>query len=403
MIEKICAKNFRCFKNLSLNMANMMVLIGRNGSGKSQFIDMFMFISEIMREGVLDRAIRRRGGWAKIKHANSSRREPIELYCQEKLGTRMTLNIGDEKFKGPFRFRWSVRFKSAAGRALQTRLTEVLAEHASLISLSNEDFEIINVSRGPDKYNEEIKPLKRNVRNIAVPPFARNRLRSLLVLPPFAGEEWRFFDIGRRAPRQASDPSDWGRLQREGDNLSSIIHKLVTAKKGSTARKILENLYELMRVVLGADISLRTETMEDGKVRWLLQESGFERPFSPDQVSDGTVRFIALFLALRWNIREDTVIFIEEPERSLHPALFEIVVDLIRNAARRVQVIVTTHSPEIVRYCRPKEVFLIDKIEDRSIIKPVATESEIETFIKEGMRLDQIWLEGYLDEITQET
>jgi len=403
VIEKICVKNFRCFKNLSLNMANMMVLIGRNGSGKSQFVDMFRFISEIMSEGVLDRAIRRRGGWTKIRHANSEGRAPVELSCQEKFGAKMVLESKNKKIRGPFRLTWRVRIRSAAGRALQTRLAEVEGEKTALVNLGDGAAEVITLSRERDKYHETIKLIDKDVRTGVVPPFARNRLRSPLILGPFGGGEWRFYDIGRHAPRQASDPSDWARLEREGSNMSSIIHRLVTARKGSTAWRILEDLYEQLRVVLRSDITFKTEIMEDGKVRWLLKEAGFRRPFSPDQVSDGTVRFIALFLALTWNIREDTVIFMEEPERSLHPSLFEIVVELIRKAASKVQVIVTTHSPEIVRYCLPEEVFLIDRIKDQSVIKPVVAKSEIDDFLKQDMRLDQMWLEGYLDEIVRET
>jgi predicted ATPase len=78
-------------------------------------------------------------------------------------------------------------------------------------------------------------------------------------------------------------------------------------------------------------------------VRW----RSLQREQSAADLSDGTLRFLFL-LTVFANPTPPALIAIDEPETGLHPAMLPIVAEYARDAAQRTQVILTTHSPELL-------------------------------------------------------
>ena len=73
------------------------------------------------------------------------------------------------------------------------------------------------------------------------------------------------------------------------------------------------------------------------------------RKFDADNMSDGTLRVLGLLLAILQPDRP-SVVAIEEPELTVHPAVMELLVQVLLDASRRQQVLVSTHSPELLEY-----------------------------------------------------
>jgi predicted ATPase len=83
------------------------------------------------------------------------------------------------------------------------------------------------------------------------------------------------------------------------------------------------------------------------------------------QLSDGTMRFIALSTALLQPNPPATIV-IDEPELGLHPYAISILADLIKSASERTQVIVSTQSPTLLDYFAPDEIVVVNRMNGKS-------------------------------------
>jgi predicted ATPase len=103
--------------------------------------------------------------------------------------------------------------------------------------------------------------------------------------------------------------------------------------------QILKQLYEPFEEVVLSPLG--------GIAQLYVREAGMTEPMSALSLSDGTLRLLCL-LAIWLEPEPPPLVCIEEPEIGLHPDAIRIVGDLLRDAAERTQLIVTTHSPALV-------------------------------------------------------
>jgi predicted ATPase len=94
---------------------------------------------------------------------------------------------------------------------------------------------------------------------------------------------------------------------------------------------------------------------------------------------------------------------IEEPERNIHPYLISKVVDLMKDASNKRQIIITTHNPEIVKYAGLENLLLIrrDEAGFSTICKPAATK-ELQSFLGDDLGLDDLYVQNLLEICTNE-
>jgi len=112
-------------------------------------------------------------------------------------------------------------------------------------------------------------------------------------------------------------------------------------------------------------------------------------------ISDGTANVMSLIVALYFD--DSRYVFIEEPERNIHPSLLSKIVDMIGEASKNKQIVMTTHSPEILKYMDLNDVFFISKDDEgfSKISKPINNEI-ISPFIEE-LGIDKIFVDNYLE------
>ena len=105
------------------------------------------------------------------------------------------------------------------------------------------------------------------------------------------------------------------------------------------------------------------EPFSDKSLLMLLKESyAPETPFPATFISDGTINIIALIVALYFE--DHSVVMIEEPERNIHPHLISRVVLMLKDKAEKKQILVTTHSPEVVEHAGLEHLLLISRHKD---------------------------------------
>ena len=95
--------------------------------------------------------------------------------------------------------------------------------------------------------------------------------------------------------------------------------------------------------------------MNEDTIRLEWKEKGSDYRFGPHQLSDGTLRFMGLATLLLQPDLPSTVL-IDEPELGLHPAALSILGGLIRSAATRTQVILTTQSVTFLNEFEPEDI-----------------------------------------------
>jgi predicted ATPase len=153
---------------------------------------------------------------------------------------------------------------------------------------------------------------------------------------------FRGWPIGRgnplRKPQEVNLPDDF--LLEDGSNLGLILNDLQNRR--STKTLILEKLR-----LVHAGIEDVTTKVQGGTIQIFFHEEGLDKPIPAARLSDGTLHFLCL-LTILLHPDPPPLICIEEPEIGLHPDIIPKVAELLVDASKRTQLIVTTHSETLV-------------------------------------------------------
>jgi predicted ATPase len=124
------------------------------------------------------------------------------------------------------------------------------------------------------------------------------------------------------------------------------------------------------------------------------KDRAFPQAFYPNQLSEGTLRFLWLATLLQ-SPGLGFVTLIDEPEVSLHPEMLRLLTELMREASERTQLIVATHSDRFVRFLEPDELVVCDLDEQGGMTAKRGSELNLEAWLKD-YTLDELWSMGRL-------
>lgn len=335
-LRKLSLRNVLSFgpEGQSLDFEPLTVLIGPNGSGKSNLIDVLGLLRSLPND--LSQVIAGAGG---VKNWIWSSKEPgtsaeIESHWDDSSGLKPLKHrmvLGKTKGKPEFAEEviqlgdWPVpeyRFQSLD----KTVFTGPdLFDHVGNIKVVMDteafrtDQSILSQRKDPERY-----------------PFLFFLGRWLSGIRLY--RDWVF---GRGAPARALKsaflPDEF--LEEEAENLSLVIKRLL-GSPGARA-KIIESL----RVLYEGVSSIRVKESSDFVQIELTEDDQLSIP--ANRLSDGTLRFLSL-LAILCDPTPPPLVCIEEPELGLHPDIIETVAKLLIEASSRTQLIVTTHSADLV-------------------------------------------------------
>lgn len=156
-----------------------------------------------------------------------------------------------------------------------------------------------------------------------------------------------FYNLNPSAIRQLQQPDPGTLLRRDGSNLASMLGQLQQHQPA-----MLERIVEyLRRVAPGVEGVAKEPIGPMETIVFRQRVAGRPQPwrFLATNMSDGTLRGLGVLVAmLQSNGSPPTLVGIEEPEVALHPAAVGILVDAIRDASQHTQVVITSHSPELL-------------------------------------------------------
>jgi len=199
---------------------------------------------------------------------------------------------------------------------------------------------------------------------------------------------YREWVIGRkslpRTPQKPDLPNQY--LEESCANLALVLNRL--GQDPRLKKKLIEKLK-----LLYPGLDDFVVNVEGGTVQLFLHEGPMSIPAT--RLSDGTLRYLCL-LAILCDPKPPQLICIEEPETGLHPDLIHVLADLLREASERTQLIVTTHSDILVDALTetPESVLICEKIDNSTSIRRLDKESLAHWLT--DYSLGELWTRGHL-------
>lgn len=300
-IDSLTVQGFKSIASLeSLPLRPINVVIGANGSGKSNFIGVFSLLHAI-RAGRLRDYVVKAGGAEKVLHFGS-------------------------------------------------KVTQSLRVH---IAFETEQ----------DEYDIELLPTDNDE---LVPRLERASPADGGDVPARVAahfDRWRlyhFHDTSSGSPmKKTADVDDNRYFRADGANLAAFLYFL---------RQRHDDCYRLIRQAVRRvtpffdDFRLEPQQLNPNKIKLEWRHTGSDAYFDAASLSDGTLRFIALAtLFLQPETQRPSVILIDEPELGLHPYAITLLASLIKQAAFKTQVVVSTQSSLLLDHFQPEDVLVAER------------------------------------------
>ena len=328
-LDWITVEGFKSIKRIDrLPLEPINIVIGANGSGKSNLIGVFSFLREI-RSGRLQEYVIRSGGADRILHFGS--RMTPEL--------RMQVSFGGEVG------RYEIELGTAVPDAL-IPLSETCvgpgAEQPATVGSVGGYHEAWISQRDPHNIDGEIP----------------HRVRSHL-------DSWRayhFHDTSPTSPiRKTADVDDNRFLRHDGANLAAFLYFL--SHKHEEAYDLIRRTVRLVAPFFD-DFRLQPRALNEDKIRLEWRHLGSDAYFDASSLSDGTLRFIVLAtLLLQPGSLRPSVILLDEPELGLHPYAIAMLASLVKQASVETQVVFATQSTLLLDHFRPEDVLVADRVD----------------------------------------
>ena len=369
-------QGYRCLADVAIPLRSPMVLIGPNGSGKTALLEVFTLLRDAA-SGHLGESLAERGGIDRILFAGGAESLIIRLTGVQ--GNQPAINYTLEI--RPRGVGYVIHSETLTQQRDPTKATPHLYIQNSPGHCRFFDPNTKKLEPPAWEYKELEAALSQVPRMYQEPAVFRLTLQGAYL--------YHNLDVSRRAiVRLPQDLVPTDLPGPNGQDLYAALHNLRALDDGS-----FERIEEALRAAFPGFRKLEFPIVGAGQATLAWYQEGFQHPFYPSQLSEGTLRFLWLATILL-SPGLQPITLIDEPEVSLHPELLKILAGLIREAAQRTQLIVATHADRLIRWMEPTEVVVVDKEENRTRLTWADT-LDLGDWLKK-YTLDELWLMGEL-------
>jgi predicted ATPase len=380
MLKHISIKGYKSIKELDLDLSPINVLIGANGSGKSNFISFFKLLSWMMRlPGQLQFFVGQSGGASSFLFDGASVTTQIEA----------KLNFEDNSNKYGYFFRLANAVSD----------TFIFAEE-KFGDLSDLNLSTINPISYPIITQSDNASLNLRMKNFnLVKERMSGHRESRLIDLAISGEQiaknvfslvqnfanYQFHDTSQTARfKQRWNVDDNQYLKEDAGNLAPFLLRL-----RENEPRYYQRIVETLRLIAPFFADFVLNPMGNTVIlQW--QEIGTDLVFSPHQASDGTLRAMALVtLLLQPPNTLPNILILDEPELGLHPYAISVIGGLINSVSNRCQVILATQSPLLVDCFEPEEIIVVQRDNRQSNFNRLDIPS-LESWLEE-YELSELW------------
>jgi len=331
-LTRVVLKNYKSIAACDVKLRPLTFLVGPNGAGKSNFLDALRFVADALRTS-LDHALRDRGGIKEVRRRSSGHPTHFGMRLEFVLTSGLT---------GHYAFRIG---------ALTRGGYEVQSEECALHERST-DRDIVfpkpyfRVHDGIVEASAPVAPARAPDRLYLVNASGLAEFRPVYE----AFSRMGFYSLNPERIRDLQPPDAGELLARDGSNIASVLGQMGSHDSAAT-RRIEEYLSKVVPGVQGVDVKEigPKETLE---FRQNVAGSRDAWRFIAANMSDGTLRALGILVALFQSANgagpRVVLVGIEEPEVALHPAAAGVLRDSLRDASQVRQIVVTSHSPDLL-------------------------------------------------------
>jgi predicted ATPase len=365
-IERLTIEGFRSIKKLTdFELRPLNVLIGANGAGKSNFVDFFIMLREMIEQR-LEQFVRTSGGADAL------------LY----LGPKVTPKIVGKLRFGQNGYKFAL-IPTSDNKLIFAEENDEFFE-GQIVSRSNKSFGSGHAeAKLKDRKDDAGKTAKRGVAHYVYGPVS-----SWIV--------YHFHDTSPTAPvRRQGAINDNEYLRPDAANLAAFLYRIQ-----QTHTTNYERIRDAVRVAAPFfdDFKLRPVPGNSELIQLEWLQRGSDYPFRPSQLSDGTLRFICLATALLQPALPATALF-DEPELGLHPYALTLLGGLLRQAPNRDgagshQLIVSTQSAPLLNEFEPEDVIVVEREEGQSTFRRLES-PQLSDWLEE-YTLGELWQKNVL-------
>lgn len=357
-LSNLTIKGFKSIQSLeNFELKNLNLLIGANGSGKSNFISFFEMIRFLMM-GDLNRYTTDQGGADDV------------VFC----GPKMTQKMFFEMRFGDRGYRFSLMAKQ--------KTDEFAIRNEARYYLGSGWWELGDSEDGVPRLVKEVKD---------------NQPDAKYSLPVYntvlSWQLYHFHDTGKdSAVRRFEIAQDNKNLRANASNIAPFLLRI--RKSSPTSYQEICNAIRLV-IPFFDDFLLEPEMKgKKEKVKLCWTQKGSDYPMQPYHLSDGSIRFICLATALL-QPKLPSATIIDEPELGLHPEAIAILAELIKAASKKTQLIVATQSPLLINYFSIEDIIVTGREKGASTFKRLE-EKDFNVWL-EDYSVGELWTKNIID------
>ncbi|MBI1955148.1 MAG: AAA family ATPase [Acidobacteria bacterium] len=355
MIPQICRVyiwNYKSLAQVNVGLGPFCVFIGPNGSGKSNFIDALAFVHDRL-SGSVELAFKNRGGISAVRRRSAG--HPTHI------GIRLTLDL-DDNLSADYSFEIAAK---------PTEQFTIARERCVVEKEFMKERHEFDIEKGG--FKKKIPSIRPRVSSDRLALFAASATEEFRPVYDFL-TSMRLYSIVPVTLRGLQEPDPGEFLKPDGSNAAAVLKRIRDENQGG------ERFYRLCRLLSKVVQGVRKVEYRAVGQRETLQfkqEVGLKHPwtFEALNMSDGTLRALGLLLAV-YQPGRPKVVMIEESEATIHPAVTELIVQVLEDASHERQVLLTTHSPDILDYkdLNDTQIRVVTMDRNANSIAPVSQE-----------------------------
>jgi predicted ATPase len=379
MLTKLRVRNYKSLEDMIIPLRPLTVFVGPNNAGKSNILDCLLFLQELLELGAP--SVSSRGGFRYLVWGGDLKRQiEIELDAHILNGSSRERSI-------------TYQIEIAGGPAGHY----VISGETCSMYIDDEERKLLEfpIEQGQvgvwDQTGRQIASRSswktgRQLHLSDCEDPVRYPILSTLVQ---AIHNWAFYNFVPSRMEQPGLAKKDLRLQKKGENISSVLHTFQSEWGENFAE-----VEELLKTAVPEVERLLTPLTEESQTYLAVEERGFSLRIPSWAMSDGTLRFLGQLAAL-FSPDPPALACFEEPENCIHPGLLELLVDVFKSASRRIQVLVTTHSPDLLNFLSPEDLLIVEKEDGKTQCREAKDVAGVTEALK-TLGLGELWYSGHL-------
>lgn len=415
-LTRISFSNFKSYKQQKLSLENLNVIIGANGSGKTNFLTVFSFLQNLAEYGI-ENAIEILGGSSYLLNNTIGTSENLKLSFTMKSTNSIAIlenrlhernkDIKCDLYDIKYSFELSFTYRDFE---IQTEIVDISFKYYEKDINSYEDYIKLGIGKiRLERDNKEINVTKdfSNIKEIKDIDFSSRiypcelgnktlildegrAFSGLMIIVKNYLRKIPVFDFNYNSMMKSTD-SSISDLKSDGSNLFQKLSDIIQMK---TRKNSFLNLLRYLLPFI-SDIET-TKTIDQSSKINIIEYYNKAIPMPINTMSQGTLMILALVSSLYFEERD--ILIYDAFEKSIHASLISKLLEIIIEKSEKTQIIITTHNPVVLKSIDISNLFLVtrDKEGFSRIIKPHENKM-VKDFLKSDIGLDDLFIDNLLE------